>query len=750
MRSVWICVFAFTAVFAGDPNLQPSQYRIDHWGPGQGLPEESVTGFAQDRDGFLWIATLHGLIRFDGEYFSKYLPPPTIPANFRNVAVDGQTGTLWLSTVKGAVVGFNNGRFERKPDWAAIEPAAVTPLSGQPLVLGARHTLVPGAGALLAAPWVPSPLDGKISAVFRFRDATWAGLADGRVGPITGAPGARWHALAALPGGPVLAIDARADTLWALTAAGVWEHRPSGDAFHPLAGATCLRSSPDGSLWIGTATALYRKAPGAPIAPVSIPELPADRVEALFIDDAQNLWVAMVSSGLFRLAPTPFRNWGPPEGLAAPIVRAAIESRAGDVWLSYSTGQLQRLVHGVPQTVAVPGIVAPIQNFAEDAAGILWAFGRDAAFRIDPSGPTVRRLNPSPDAGSFRGVFYSPQAGAIRILTDRGLWTVTSGGALQPDPVAGLPLPIDANAQIQESPNGDRWLCARSGIFRIHASTATRIPFQWEHPDVAFPFACYADQAGDLWVGMNGGGLLRVRGNTVARLHSRPPDQGFYTFGLGEDKAGNLWLALRSGLMRLPKNTLNAFLDEPSPSAPPASQLWDTRHGLRSANFGRTLSTLGASGPAARLWFVHLKGALSIETALVDAPGDPPRPYLQKVRLGATDLPLTNGAAHVPSSSEPLRFDVRAAFISPRTTLRFRSKLAGLSDLGHPPSHRGACEIDIKASLPPPVRSLVLRICEAGWLFRRVSQFTKSRSALAAGGLVLQGFISGIHDELSE
>lgn len=62
----------------------------------------------------------------------------------------------------------------------------------------------------------------------------------------------------------------------------------------------------------------------------------------------------------------------------------------------------------------------------------------------------------------------------------------------------------------------------------------------------------------------------------------------------------------------------------------------------------------------------------------------------------------------------------------------------------------GAIEIDIKASLSTPVRGLVLRICEAGWLFRRVSQFSKSRSALAAGGLMLQGFISGIQDELSE
>jgi hypothetical protein len=62
----------------------------------------------------------------------------------------------------------------------------------------------------------------------------------------------------------------------------------------------------------------------------------------------------------------------------------------------------------------------------------------------------------------------------------------------------------------------------------------------------------------------------------------------------------------------------------------------------------------------------------------------------------------------------------------------------------------GTFEIDIKASLSTPTRGLVLRICEAGWLFRRVSQFSKSRSSLASGGLMLQGFISGIQDELSE
>ncbi len=48
------------------------QYRIDHWTADDGLPQNSVYGIVQTQDGYLWLATLDGLARFDGVRFTVF------------------------------------------------------------------------------------------------------------------------------------------------------------------------------------------------------------------------------------------------------------------------------------------------------------------------------------------------------------------------------------------------------------------------------------------------------------------------------------------------------------------------------------------------------------------------------------------------------------------------------------------------------------------------------------------------------
>ena len=49
-----------------DPAIPPSQYGHDAWTSDSGLPQNSVTAIAQTRDGYLWLGTQEGLVRFDG------------------------------------------------------------------------------------------------------------------------------------------------------------------------------------------------------------------------------------------------------------------------------------------------------------------------------------------------------------------------------------------------------------------------------------------------------------------------------------------------------------------------------------------------------------------------------------------------------------------------------------------------------------------------------------------------------------
>ena len=73
------------------------------WQTDEGLPDNSVTGVAQSADGFLWVATYGGLMRFDGANFSTVPLPSLFKKSVRTMLLDSR-GRLWLGMDPGSVV----------------------------------------------------------------------------------------------------------------------------------------------------------------------------------------------------------------------------------------------------------------------------------------------------------------------------------------------------------------------------------------------------------------------------------------------------------------------------------------------------------------------------------------------------------------------------------------------------------------------------------------------------------------------
>ena len=95
-------------------NSAASDYLIDVWDSGRGLPENSVVSLAQTPDGYLWLGTLQaGVARFDGVRFTTFDPAnsPGLPRfDINRVMVDPQ-GVLWVGMVGGFLTHYEAGRF---------------------------------------------------------------------------------------------------------------------------------------------------------------------------------------------------------------------------------------------------------------------------------------------------------------------------------------------------------------------------------------------------------------------------------------------------------------------------------------------------------------------------------------------------------------------------------------------------------------------------------------------------------------
>ena len=89
---------------------------VRSWNTKHGLPQNTVNTLLQTRDGYLWIGTLAGLVRFDGVQFKVFTPKncPELPRSRIGRLFEGADGTLFITTERGGnLVALRAGKFEQ-------------------------------------------------------------------------------------------------------------------------------------------------------------------------------------------------------------------------------------------------------------------------------------------------------------------------------------------------------------------------------------------------------------------------------------------------------------------------------------------------------------------------------------------------------------------------------------------------------------------------------------------------------------
>ncbi|MCP4153470.1 MAG: hypothetical protein GY757_37430 [bacterium] len=100
--------------YALDPAKDITQYIHKAWSIEDGLPHSSVSSIIQTRDGYLWLGTAEGLVRFDGANFEIFGTQQVeqIAGNFIAVLFEDSKGNLWIGTYGGGLRNYKNGEFK--------------------------------------------------------------------------------------------------------------------------------------------------------------------------------------------------------------------------------------------------------------------------------------------------------------------------------------------------------------------------------------------------------------------------------------------------------------------------------------------------------------------------------------------------------------------------------------------------------------------------------------------------------------
>jgi diguanylate cyclase (GGDEF)-like protein len=680
------------SAFALDHRRALTQSRLSVWTNESGLPQNTIDAIVQTRDGYLWIGTEEGLVRFDGVRFvlSDRQTAPALRSSFISSLFEGPDGTLWIGTYGGGVARLRNGRIE------AFHPE----LLGSDRIRD-MHATADGAVFMATAGGGLLRVDGEKVTRFTTRDGLptdriWALEDDGEGGLWVATHGGgvvRWRGARVeqrITTREGLTSDLartllrdRDGTLWIGTDGGGLASWRNGAierivTTHDGLSSNQIRSlqrDRDGSLWIGTDGGLARWR-GARAETLGVAGgLPSPVVRALFEDREGSLWIG-TTGGLVRLRDTRFLSFTRKEGLPVDAIRAILEDRKGRIWVGTEGGGLCEIlppaVRCLTKSVGLPH--ETVYALAESRDGSLWV-GTDG-------GGVVRlrddRVVETIDVGA------GLPANRVRALVetaDGELWVSTTAGVAHVHEGRAIHVKELDDRQIRPMlalPDGNLLVGTDgAGLWRVseHGARATLLATAGRGLESDRIFSLVPDAAGGVWIGTSGGGLARLdladdSLRTLTRRNGLHDDVVFQV--VDEGAGGHLWLTSNRGLYRVERDRVLAAMKGI------ASDLSGTVYGTTD---GMPSPECNAAFPAAirardgRLWVATARGVAVIDPRASSPNTVPPRVHVEEVLIDGIKAP--EGPLRVPPGTQRLEVRYTAASLRAPERVTFRYLLEG-------------------------------------------------------------------------
>ena len=699
---VILLLCATRTLFALDPERPPNRYGHDAWLSRDGLPQDFVQVVTQTPDGYLWIGTLGGLVRFDGVRFVVFDSSNT--PGLRDARITalcrGREG-LWIGTAAGGVSRLERGLIR------AFEPV----LDGPDRSLRYVRSLHEAADGSL---WVgtsgggirrfrhgrrvrdeepPSP-GHTITAIHQDRHGdVWIGTTTEGAARLSGTKLVRYTAAErALPHNYVHAIfEDQAGEIWIGTRGGLTRIKDGAATLFtrkngfPADTARAIWEDRDHNLWVGTlGQGLLRLRGQSFTALAGAGSLSDDNVISLYEDQEGSLWVG-TQKGLNRLKDVAFTSYSRRNGLSHDQVNSLLRSRDDSVWIGTDGGGLNQLKHGRVRVFTTrDGLGSDyIGPLFESRDGSLWvggdgfishmSQGRITTYRTDPTGPTGQ--------GNFVSLLGEDAQGRLLVsIGDQPLLRFDSGRLVPYDEATNA---SHYRFSMLRDREGALWFGTVDGLARLEHGRHTLFTEKDGLPDDTV-HSVYEDAQSSLWIATTSG-LCRFRdGRFVSFAGRDTPASGVISQVL-EDSAGYLWMNGRRGIVRVRRQDLDAYAEgRPSGSIP--ATVYGTGDGMESADYNPSYIQASACRTSdGRLWFATTKGVAFIDPLRLPLNRLPPPVILESVLADDQDVPLLEGARVGPGRKKFEFHYTALSFVSPEK-VRFRYMLEGF-DGDWTPSH---------------------------------------------------------------
>jgi signal transduction histidine kinase/ligand-binding sensor domain-containing protein len=689
-----LALAASVATAAPTPLPGPRAWTTTAWTSDNGLPENTVHALWQDRDGYLWVGTYGGLVRFDGARFVAIdLGREASPTLGVYALADDGAGGLWVGTAGGGLVhraADGSVRHLTQAGTAGQLPSdsvrAVARAADGTALAGTDAGLVRLRGGALEA----VPAEGEavsIRALLPDAEGAWVGSAGAGLWRYDGRSLRRDPRLA----GDVTALcsDGRGGIFAGLAGGGGGVvHLPRdgpprrygrADGLPDPVVKALLRDR-SGALWIGTnGGGLARLKEGRVDVPDLGPGLRQGIVQTLLEDREGLLWAGTLVRGLHRLRRAPVLAWTPEHGLPDPFVKGLAAGREG-LWVATNGGGLARLRDAGPASSRFE-VIDGRHGLASD---ILMTVFEDSHGRVF-AGSYLKGLDRIEgdrvvEHWSTRNGLPNDTVTAIVEAPGGDLWIGTYGGGLarlrpgssRPEPV---PLRDGGNEVVRTLlAAGDvLWIGTNDGLVRLAGDERRR----WttaEGLGSNVVTALHRDADGTLWIGTRGGGLGRLKNGRLQTVRQRDGLHHDTIYAILDDGAGSLWCSSERGLFRAARRSLEAFFAGTATGL--RTVALDKGDGLPSPQCSGGFGGAGVRVASGRLYFPTIEGLAAIDPVALPRHLAPPPVVIEEL---ATELEphRVDAAVRIEPGRERLEIRYTGLALAAPERLRFRYRLVG-------------------------------------------------------------------------
>jgi signal transduction histidine kinase/ligand-binding sensor domain-containing protein len=642
------------------------------WQTDDGLPDNNISGAAKSPDGYLWVGTLGGLMRFDGARFQEFSPAQLegVPNKVVRSLIVDHRGRLWFAMDRGVVVcvDSNTARVFTERD-NLPDTQATTMAEDSEGGIWLSYYFRPQVARIV----------GEQVTVFTVREGLPAGNTP--VGFATDTKGRLWFVKGKNVGlfrdghfQVVLTFPETAIRITKAGAGGIWicagsrvllydEGRGLDDAGDLPADVwpTTLLEDRSGALWIGTgAHGLFRRDESG-IQPMRTSHR---EITCLAQGREGNIWVGTAGGGLNRLRPRAVELLDTQSGLPFESVRSVCEDNGGFMWVATQNGTVAR------QTGSEWSILTSATN---------WPGGRANCIATGPAGTVWIGTG---DRGLVRW-----QDGRFKVwrkrnglTTDgvRSLLVSSNGDVWLPWPnrlqrLRGeeltnfeLPEPTRAIRGIAEDAAGNIWLGTSEGrLYRFNGSAVVNETTLLPARAGAIRCLC-ATTDGSLWIGYGGSGLGWLRAGKYGQVTTA---QGLHDDSISQiihDGAGRLWLAGNHGIFQLEMQEVIGVAE--GRFARVRSIVYGRSEGLPSlqANYDNYPGAI--RGRDGRIWIAMRTGLALVHTEIIRDNPDPPPVFVERVAVDGQTLAIDESGLPLRPPAARQLLDLR----SPREALMVR------------------------------------------------------------------------------